>query len=383
MQLVKKIEFRRIIAQGKFIPEIDGLRFVAIASVLLYHIHIFLRDKNLNPYLVNSNKSYAPDFIVNGSLGVELFFVISGFILGLFFAKAYKNDKTVSHKSYFIRRLTRLEPPYILAMILLFFGSVFVAGNLSVAEAGKSLIASLLYSHNIVYPGEFPKLMAAAWSLEIEVQFYILAPLLGLIFKWKNIFNRRIVLLLGIFFLAIFPHYFPLPFVSIYDFMEYFLLGFLITDLFTEKLHQKKTWPSVPSTLLFFLLLYFYFGLKSHEATSEVNTLLNLLQLPLLFGVFYLTVLKESVPFLKMRWLTNIGGACYSIYLLHFPIISMAGNIIVKYKCTENKLIDNLIFGTILLILSLVISGIFYLLIERPCMDKNWYKKFMPSKEIS
>ncbi len=380
---MKKIEFRRIIAQGKFIPEIDGLRFVAIASVLLYHIHIFLRDKNLNPYELNANKSYAPDFIVNGSLGVELFFVISGFILGLFFAKAYKNGREVSHKSYFIRRLTRLEPPYILAMILLFFGSVFVAGNLSAVEAGKSLIASLLYSHNIAYPGEFPKLMAAAWSLEVEVQFYILAPLLGLIFRWKTVVRRRLILIAGIILFAIVPHYLPLPFVSIYDFMEYFLLGFLITDLFTENGAHRKPLNATLSTLLALTLLYIYFGLKRHDAPTELNILFNCLQLPLLFGVFYLSIIQKSIPFLKYRWLTNIGGACYSIYLLHFPIISMAGNIIVKYKCTENKLIDNLIIGTILLILSLVISGIFFLLIERPCMDKNWYKKFLPSKALS
>jgi len=377
---VKKIEFRRIIAHGKFIPEIDGLRFVAIASVLLYHIHIFLRDKNLNPYQLNADKTYAPNFIINGSLGVELFFVISGFILGLFFAKAYKKDKTVNHKSYFVRRLTRLEPPYILAMFLLFLGSVFVVKNLTFGEASRSLIASIFYSHNFVYPGEFPKLMAAAWSLEVEVQFYLLAPLLGLIFKWKNSVQRRITLILGIFLFATIPHLFPLHFVSIYDFMEYFLLGFLITDLFTDDSKTQGKWNPMLGTISIILLLYLYFNLKPNADDLNQTILYNCLQLPLLFGVFYLSILKAVVPFLKLRWLTNIGGACYSIYLLHFPIISMVGNIVVKNKCTENKLMDNLIFGTILLITSLVISGVYFLLIERPCMDKNWFKKFLPSK---
>jgi len=374
---MKTLQFRRIIASGKFIPEIDGLRFVAITSVVLYHIHIFLLAKNTNSYLVNQDNSYAPNLVYNGSLGVELFFVISGFVLGLFFAKAYRFIKTVNHKSYFIRRLTRLEPPYILSLVVLFLGVVYIAKTLPFDEAVKSLFSSIFYIHNIIYTDTSPKLMTVAWSLEVEVQFYILAPLLGLIFKIESSLKRKSFL---IFLCGIFPllsYVFPLPFISIYDYMSYFLLGFLITDIYIDKQDcNKSTNFSLLATLACSLFLYFYFFLKDEEFALTVMYYKYLHLIPL-FIIFYIVLIERKVEILKKTWISNIGGACYSIYLVHFPIISLFGNKLVQFQFTQNKLIDNLIYGIILITIVLIISIIFYLLIERPCMDKNWPKKLV------
>ena len=102
---------------GFYLPEIDGLRFFAISWVFIYHLNYYL-IKNHPVDLTNIFQGIAG----NGHLGVELFFVISGFVLSLPFARYYlKDGKKVYLKQYFIRRLTRLEPPYFLIMILLFF----------------------------------------------------------------------------------------------------------------------------------------------------------------------------------------------------------------------------------------------------------------------
>lgn len=374
---MKKIQLRRIIANGKFIPEIDGLRFVAIISVLLYHINNFLSQKNLNLYSVNQNNSIAPKFITNGSLGVELFFVISGFVLGLFFAKAYRNDESIDHKSYFLRRLTRLEPPYIISLCLLFFASVYLTNTLAFQEALKSFFASIFYIHNIVYPGIYPKLITVSWSLEVEVQFYIIAPLLGLMFKIKSgMYRKALIVFLCILF-PILSYQLPLSYISVYEYLAYFLLGFLITDIYIDHLNQENTKSnSLVSSICVFLLITMFYQLDVIKHTFEYFYF-SLIHLILLFGVFYLVLIKQKVYFFKLRWVSHIGGACYSIYLLHFPIISFVGNKLVKYQITQNKSIDNLIYGTVLLLVVLSITGLFYLLIERPCMDKEWPKKLI------
>ena len=93
----------------RFIPQIDGLRFVAISSVALFHVYAALERGAIPPTL-----AFNTDL---AKRGVELFFAISGFILGVPFASHYLlNAPKVDPKRYFLRRLTRLEPPYFLSL---------------------------------------------------------------------------------------------------------------------------------------------------------------------------------------------------------------------------------------------------------------------------
>ena len=105
--------FRRITSSGLYIPEIDGLRFLAISWIFLFHFNDYLATaRHFN------EASLLQTFFYNGYRGVELFFVISGFILSLPFAKYYlANGKKIRLKNYFLRRITRLEPPYFIIMI--------------------------------------------------------------------------------------------------------------------------------------------------------------------------------------------------------------------------------------------------------------------------
>ena len=94
----------RVTSSGAFIPEVDGLRFIAIGSVVLYHIHAYC----LQHGAVVPSSTWFSRLFINGQRGVQLFFVISGFILGLPFASHYlKGTPKIKVKSYFLRRLTR------------------------------------------------------------------------------------------------------------------------------------------------------------------------------------------------------------------------------------------------------------------------------------
>ena len=108
---LRMLQFQRITTQKRFIPEIDGLRFVAIGSVVLFHLYAALeRGAITEPVPFNTDLA---------KRGVELFFAISGFILGIPFASGYLlNAPSVNLKKYFVRRLTRLEPPYFISLFV-------------------------------------------------------------------------------------------------------------------------------------------------------------------------------------------------------------------------------------------------------------------------
>lgn len=365
-----KINISRVTTSGKFIPEIDGLRFIAIISVVLFHLFGFISEKDNHTYLNQLDFSFLKNILNHGELGVNLFFVLSGFILALPFAKHHiKFTEKINLKSYFYRRITRLEPPYIILMAILCFACVYTE-KIQITEAINSFFASLAYSHNILFNS--PSFInAVAWSLEIEIQFYILVPILTLMFSVKNKNKRRIVILASIFFAILVSYYLNLKFYFISDYLHYFLIGFLLVDYFLEDNIKKNSTilRSIISLLSLFIIFYFD---KSYFAFKDGELMWELVLVGLIFISYYNIIIHKSLSFFSNRIITNIGGMCYSIYLLHFVIISFVGNPLLKLNFSGNQIINTIVVYIVLLLSILIISTVFYLLIERPCMDKNW-----------
>ena len=372
-----KLSFKRITSSGSFIPEIDGLRFIAITSVVLCHLSGFLTAKFLNPTIDTIDFSFLKHLLSHGHLGVPLFFAISGFILGIPFAKFHLgNGNPVNLKKYFLRRLSRLEPPYILIMTILLFGAVYVAKSISLKDGIASYLSSIIYSHNFIFPDTLPKLNCVAWSLEIEVQFYILAPLMAYMFSVKSLSIRRLsIFLIAVLFILINQFKFnPFHFKSLVNYFQYFLVGFLLADLYAsnQTLLPKTKFDFLIG--LFFFLIIWLFDNKDFNSNSQ-KFLWELIQLVSIFFLYYYVLFHKIFSFLSFKLITNIGGMCYSIYLLHYPIISMFGNPLLKYTFSKYTFINVSIYSVVLILLVMTISSIFFLLVERPCMDKDWYKK--------
>jgi peptidoglycan/LPS O-acetylase OafA/YrhL len=176
----------RVTSSNRFVPEIDGLRFLAIGLVVLLHLRTAL-EHHAPAGMSHPERDPLGMVAGHGGVGVLIFFAISGFILALPFAMhALKGSRKVVLKDYYIRRVTRLEPPYIVVMVGVFVMLVLVHRVLgpreglptgSAGELFPHLLASLGYVHNLVF-GTQSRINGVAWTLEVEVQFYIMAPLL-------------------------------------------------------------------------------------------------------------------------------------------------------------------------------------------------------------
>lgn len=365
---------KREVSTGKFIPEIDGLRFIAIFSVVIYHLWGFFSVK------LNIDKSSANSIInivENGDFGVQLFFAISGFVLALPFAKYFLlGENKVDLNVYFKRRITRLEPPYIIVMTVLFFASVYIVKNLSFSDGFQSYVASIFYVHNFVYGiDNLPLLNCVAWSLEIEVQFYILAPLISNIYKEKKE-NRRIILILLILLFIILNQLYTPPFLSLYNYIQYFLLGFLLVDYYLV-----GDFTVVRKTLLgsifwwFFIISIFIFRDSDFES-SVLLVIWKIYQLAVLFITYFYSVILKGIGFLRLSLITIIGGMCYSVYLLHYPAISFIGNYLIKLKFTGYHKLDYIIISIIILAFIFLSSILYFIAIEKPCMKKDWHVAF-------
>lgn len=371
------LSFKRITSSGSFIPEIDGLRFIAIASVVVMHASVYIMIKDQSKYIDAFNFELLAEILHHAMLGVPIFFAISGFILGLPFAKYHiTNGKPIHLKSYFIRRLTRLEPPYIIVLTLLFFGYVIIFKTMEFDLGLKSFLSSLIYSHNIIFAGvhAYPLLNPNLWSLEIEIQFYILAPILAYVFSVKSILVRRGSLVGIAVLLSIYTVCFSLPFLSIVGYFHYFLVGFLLADLYVSK---SMIFPKTRfDGLIAFFFFVFIWIFETQDFTSMMGrSAWEIIRLTGIFFLFYYVIFHKSLRFLSFPFITNIGGMCYSIYMLHSPIIYVFGKYIVMFSFSKYAVLNFSIYLVLLLSVILFISAIFFQFVERPCMERDWHKK--------
>jgi peptidoglycan/LPS O-acetylase OafA/YrhL len=321
----------RVTSTGELIPEVDGLRFIAISAVLFHHLMaMYLSGSGRSPevrtyseWFAAADQSWLVVPAYCGHFGVNLFFVISGFILALPFAKRAFNGKAAPDlKSYYLRRVTRIEPPYLLSLIVIFLIHWRQWGaNEYGLRVVPNLIASLFYSHGFVY-GRESAINGVAWSLEVEIQFYLLTPLLVRLFRLRNAAARRALILALIVGFGLLPQWVIYPSgsarlpLTLLNFAHYFLTGFLLVDLYlTGRLRgadKRLAWDlatlagaaAIFATLSRFGQFYFL--------------------LPLMVGLLYAGFFmgRLSNAFVRTRWITIIGGMCYTIYLYHILIIS-------------------------------------------------------------
>lgn len=366
--------FRRITSGGRYVPEIDGIRFVAIFGVFFFHL--------AGDLLRHSEPGYGdslhgdPVFWTTQvlSIGVQLFFVLSGYVLALPFARQYiESGRSVSWKQYLLRRLTRLEPPYIISLVLLFLFKIW-AGRSSVVALGPHLAASLAYLHNLIY-SQPSEVNFVAWSLEIEIQFYLLAPFLCFVFfRNRSVWQRRAILTfccVGCGAIAGVWGSSPRVQLSLLGQLPYFLAGLLLADTATTTVRAQKISAKNCDLGCIGAVFLLFHWIELGWPLPYVG--------PLTVAASYWFAFRSRwiLAFLRAGVVSAIGGMCYSIYLLHNYVIGFCGQFTEKVgpnlSFEARLLVQACLLGPIVLL----VSGIFYTLIERPCMDSEWPSRFM------
>jgi peptidoglycan/LPS O-acetylase OafA/YrhL len=371
----------RVTTSGRFRPEIDGLRFFAIIPVLTSHLLEWMfRRQAQSGFDVPSGYLQ----LVNHLPGVLLFFAISGYILTYQISSASRGGYDWSkYRKYIVRRFKRIAPPYYVLLVATFIvvgivgfkpeggGRHFDASHVALLP---SLIASFLYSHWLIY-GEWPRLFGAAWTLEIETQYYIIAPVLTLIYL--DLSNKKLKVAVGIAAITLTSIIASCLDVgnfwagTIAKFFPYFFAGMLALELQDDLRKFVESVPKAVTNVVTVIAVLLYLRLQAPEDGAGIG----------MFAYYVVNILSVMMMFIAVsiegnilrricvnRYVVIIGGACYSIYLTHGQAIYLVQGLLYKHVVFEQTYLAMIFNLAVEVPIAIVVGLTFYVLIERPFM---------------
>lgn len=324
----------------KRIAEIDGLRAIAALLVMSFHY--------LNNTLIN-NHSTLVHLIVKtfsfGWMGVDLFFVLSGFLIGsvLFINKVSNKYFSV----FYVRRFVRIVPNYFLLLVLYFFimQIPFFKNSTFLADSGVIPFWSyFLMLHNI-YMGMACSLgnssLSVTWSIGIEEQFYLIAPVVVKFVKTKFIPALLFVfIVVAIGCRSFYENWIP-KYVFLYCRMDSLAIGILTAYLnqhinLLQWITKYKQKIQGLAFTLFVVCAFCYY--KFGDLGVYKHTLFAVLfAIAILFALHGNTV-GFYRKFLRNKALTFLGKLSYSLYLFHYLLLGVVFYILFQ-KDPTNPLI--------------------------------------------
>ncbi len=300
-----------------YIPQFDSIRAIAVLLVIIYH---WVPARSLL------------NFLPNGPLGVNIFFVLSGFLITGILLKAKRQveeqglKKASVFKNFYIRRTLRIFPIYYLLLFILWF-----LNDPAIKEDG---IYYFTYTSNYLFYSEqfFPDRLAHLWSLGVEEQFYILWPWLMILVNKK--FLPYLIFLFVI--IGISSNYIFVDkdwWVTIFTpacFDAFAIGGFLAyltlyrQDII-EGLQKKVKWIFLFVLILFALDIY---GISFLPA----RTIHALLAALLIYYCLFKNNIGIANSILNNKWLIRMGKISYGIYLYHLLVPELWAFINKKFE---------------------------------------------------
>lgn len=271
-------------------------------------------------------------------------------------------------RKYYLRRLTRLEPPYFFTVFLLLALGMWVHRG-TASTLYPHLAASLVYLHNLIY-GTQSTVIGVAWSLEIEVQFYVLVPLLTLLFAIRSPQLRRSFLIgLTLATLAaqtVFVPHHPRVALSILAYLQFFLIGFLLADIFLTQ------WKISPQRRYYWDLIALA-GWPLLFLILQSKVLTHWLFPALLFNLYWAAFQGRWINrAVRNPWITAVGGMCYSIYLIHYEVISAVGRFTKGVGAHLPSPIYLMMQFVLVGSCIVIVCGLYFVALEKPCMRRDW-----------
>ena len=352
-------------------PEIDGLRAIAVIAVILYHTQLTI---------------FGHQPFKGGFIGVDIFFVISGYLITSIILKELITTGFFSFKHFYERRIRRLLPALLFVMLAsLPFAWMYLMPS-SFVDFSKSIIYSLGFSSNFYfhYSGQeygavsgFLKPFLHTWSLSVEEQYYILFPIV-LLFTFKYFRKYLIHILIVGFVISLgladwgSRNHPSFTFYVLPTRGWELLAGSILAYLEITKGHRSKNknlnsiLPSIGFILIGHSILFFDDKML-HPSFYTLSPIIGV------FLIIWFSNKNEIITkVLSSKLFVGIGLISYSLYLWHYPIFAFDR----INEFSEGDVFNKIIIGLITLALSIIS----YYFIEKPFRNrKHKFKKILIS----
>ncbi len=350
--LAKPLANHDISSNAVWRNDITGLRALAVIPVVLYHAF--------------------PNVIPGGYYGVDIFFVISGYLISGIIFKGLLNQ-SFSYKDFYVKRIKRILPNLSLLFAFVLLVGLFYLTSSEYRALGKHVYSSGLFIQNfrlLKDVGYFTidalhQPLLHLWSLAIEEQFYIVFPIICAVLfkKWRSVKLLSIVtmtIVIGSLVFCFtsgqgrdFNFYFPLT--------RFWEIGFGITLALAEKFYAFKSTqiPQIGRHALSVIGLgMIAIAMMTADATTVHPGAFTLL--PVLGAVALIASYPDALVnryLLCLRPMTFVGLISYSLYLWHWPFLAF---LFICYPEASNAL------KALILVLSVVVSTLIYVGVENP-----------------
>jgi peptidoglycan/LPS O-acetylase OafA/YrhL len=340
---------------------LDGLRVLAIMMVMIFHY--YARYQGIF-YTYNFK---VPGIIYHGRLGVQLFFIISGFVITLTLSKSQ------TFMEFIKKRFIRLIPGMIICATFTFlFFWVFDKNNLlpECKNFGNLLLSYTFVSPpliNDLFGTNYNYIDGVYWTIWTELQFYLIGGIIYFLSPKHFLRNYLITVVVSvpIWYLFKSPHFFDLTeklvghdrsasfreFFNVFNLFQnncWFLAGIVLNKLYFKKRREPKL------IFLFAAIFVFQMALVSNRSVTAVCTVFFILLILFLFK-------PEYISFLANRTLSKIGVASYSIYLIHENV-----GFLIMNRLAGSFQSWNWTIPIFLIILSTVFALLSYKYLEKP-----------------
>ena len=343
-------------------PEIDGLRAIAVISVIFYHANVVIFDEKL---------------FKGGFIGVDIFFVISGYLITSLILRELNTTQSFSFMNFYERRVRRILPPLFFVMLLCFPFAWVHLGPANFIDFSKSILYSIGFSSNFYFWDMGHQYAAAnsllkpflhTWSLSIEEQYYIIFPIfLFIIFRYLRNYLLLFLIVSFIFSLLLADwgskNYPSATFYFLHSRAWELIVGSFLA--FSEIYQHYKKNNLITQNLLsfigFFIILFSIIFGKTHFPHPSFYTLAPVL------GVCLVILFSNKNTFiakiLSTKFFVGTGLISYSLYLWHYPIFAFA---------RINELDPGNILNFLTLIIPIIILSILtYFFIEKPSRNRE------------
>lgn len=344
-------------------PEIDGLRAVAVFSVIFYHANFVIFNQSL---------------FSGGFLGVDIFFVISGYLITSIILKEIYKTNNFSFINFYERRVRRIIPALLFVMLCSLPFAYLILLIDPIIDFSKSVISSIFFFSNFyfnltgnVYGEEstYYKPFLHTWSLSVEEQFYILFPVfLVLIIKFFKKY-LSIFLSIGILISISFSQYLSIHHPG-FNFYQIFSRGFelLLGSLLSYfelnyggggSRKSSRVFNQLFPKLGIVLIIFSFFFFNDKDLLPSIYSLIPLSGVCLIIWFSHKDELVTKI--LSNKIFVFFGLISYSLYLFHYPIFAFS-------RILE---IFNDYYKFIFIFLTIIISVFSYYYIERIFRDRK------------